>query len=99
MTPPFSGVLCSGHGCGLNVGSHVFRGGFTDTSDVPVSAISSADIGDPASVLGGPGFEMMSLRPSGKVGSGVTVTIVRIPAVADKHPITQCHSVVTVAAP
>ena len=32
-----------------------------------------------------PGSKMMLLRPSGKVGSGVTVTIVRIPAVADKY--------------
>lgn len=51
QTPPFSGVVGSRHD-GVNVGSRVFRAGFTGTRRVLVSAFPSAGIGDPASCLG-----------------------------------------------
>lgn len=51
-TPPFSGVVGSGRGCGVNVGSRVIRAGFTGTRGVLVSAVPSAGVGGPASCLG-----------------------------------------------
>ena len=53
--PPFSGVVGSGRGCGVNVSSRVIRAGFTGTRRVLVSAVPSAGVGGPAPLLGGPG--------------------------------------------
>ena len=54
--PPFSGVVGSGRWSGVNFGSRVFRAGFTNTQRVLVSAVPSASVGGPASLLGGPGI-------------------------------------------
>jgi hypothetical protein len=65
LAPPSSGVIGSGRWRGLNVSSRFIRAGFTSTHAVPVSAVPSAGIGDPASLLGGPGIEVMLLAPAG----------------------------------
>ena len=58
-TPPFSSVVGSGPGWGVNVGSRVIRAGFTGTRRVLVSAVPSAGVGGPAPLLGGPGVEVV----------------------------------------
>jgi hypothetical protein len=91
--PPFSGVRCSGRWCGVNVGSRVFRAGFTGTRGVLVSAVPSAGVGGPAPLLRGPGIEVMlivmGLAPAGQVDRGVEVAISRIPTAAGENPIGQ----------
>jgi hypothetical protein len=74
----------------MNVSSRVIRAGFTGTRGVLVSAVPSAGVGGPASVLGGPGIEgwiLMGLGPAGQIHRGVPVTISRMPAPAGEHPI------------
>jgi hypothetical protein len=44
-TPPFSGVVGSACGRGVNVSSRVNRAGFTGTRGVLVSAVPSAGVG------------------------------------------------------
>jgi hypothetical protein len=76
--PPFSGVVGSGRGCGVNVGSRVIRAGFTGTRGVLVSAVPSTGVGNPAAMLGGPGIEVeivMLLAPAGEIHRGIQVAI------------------------
>jgi len=91
-TPPFSGVVGSGCGCGVNVGSRVNRAGFTGTRGVLVSAVPSAGVGGPAPMLGGPGIQgwiVVFLAPAGQVDRGVGVAINRMSAAAGEHAIGQ----------
>src|SRR3984893_2847952 len=90
--PPFSGVVGSGRGCGVNVGSRVIRAGFTGTRGVLVSAVPSAGVGRPASLLGGPGIPgwiVVFLAPAGQVDRGVAVAVGGMSAIAGENPVGQ----------
>jgi hypothetical protein len=76
----------------VNVGSRFFRAGFTGTRGVLVSAVPSAGVGGPASVLGGPGIVcwiLMGLSPAGEVDRGNVVAIGAMSAPAGEHPVGQ----------
>lgn len=91
-SPPFSGIVGSHSGRGMNVGSRVNRAGFTGTRRVLVSAVPSAGIGGPAPLLGGPGVwrgTVMSLAPAGQIHRRVGVAVGRMSALASKHSISQ----------
>jgi hypothetical protein len=90
--PPFSGVVGSGRGCGVNVSSRSNRAGFTGTQRVLVSAVPSASVGGPASVLGGPGIEgwfSMGLAPAGQIHRRVAVAIGRMSTTTAEHAVSQ----------
>lgn len=76
--PPFSGVVCSGRWCGVNVGSRVVQAGFTGTRGVLVRAVLSAGLGSPASCLGvrGSVVVVVGLAPAGQVGRRVETSVV-----------------------
>ena len=83
-------IVGSGRWCGVNVGSRFIWAGFTGTRGVLVSAVPSAGVDGPASVLGGPGIVvllMMSLAPSRQIDRGVTVPVGGMSATAGEHPI------------
>jgi hypothetical protein len=74
----------------VNVCSRFNRAGFTGTHKVLVSAVPSAGVDSPASLLGGPGFVvmlMMKLAPSGQIYCGVAVAVVRMSAAAAEDPV------------
>jgi hypothetical protein len=74
----------------VTVGSRVFRDGFTGTPRVPVSAVPSAGVGSPASLLGGPGFEVtlvVDLAPASEIDRGVEVTVNGVSASTSEHPV------------
>ena len=76
----------------MNVGSRVFRAGFTGTRGVLVSAVPSAGVGGPASLLGGPGIWwglVLRLTPLGEVGRCVGVSGDAVPVGAGVGPIGQ----------
>src|SRR5271168_1101212 len=89
--PPFSGVVGSGRQCGVNLGSRVFRAGFTGTRRVLVSAVPSAGVGGPAPLLGGPGvwWSVVGLGPAGQVGRGIGVSVGAMPVGAGVDPVSQ----------
>ena len=78
----------------MNVSSRFIRAGFTGTRGVLVSAVPSASVGGPASVLGGPGIEgwiVMGLSAAGQIGCGVGVSVGGMSAAAGEHAIGQCQ--------
>jgi hypothetical protein len=87
--PPFSGVVGSDRGYGMNISSRVNRAGFTGTRGVLVSAVPSAGVGGPAPSLGRPGIEVMRFALTGEVYRRVAVAVSAMSAHAGEHPIGQ----------
>jgi hypothetical protein len=86
----------------VTVGSRVFRAGFTGTRRLPVSAVPSAGVGGPASMLGGPGVEVtlvVVFAPASEIYRGVEVTVNGVSASASEHPVGKCELIVDFAAP
>jgi len=77
----------------VNVGSRVIRAGFTGTRWVLVSAVPSAGVGGPASLLGGPGIGvvllMMVLAPASQVDRSVGVAVCAMSTITCEHPVSQ----------
>ena len=91
---PFSGVVGSGCGCGVNVGSRFNRAGVTGTRGVRVSAVPSASVGGPACMLSGPGIKswiVMGLSPAGQIHCRIGVSVGGMSAAAGEHAIGQCQ--------
>ena len=100
--PPFSGVFGSVRWCGVNVGSRIFRAGFTGTRRVLVSAVPSAGVGGPAPCLevrgSGDGL-VMGVSPTGPVSTAALVSPSgAVSAAAGELPIGQRQRAVAVTA-
>jgi hypothetical protein len=65
---------------------------------VLVSAVPSAGVGGPASVLGGPGIDVLLLiyvrRPSGEIHRGIEISVGGISATAGELPVGEPQIVV-----
>jgi hypothetical protein len=77
----------------VNVSSRFTPVGLTGPRGVLVSAVLSAGIGGPASVLRGPGIEVMLFAPAGEVRGGVGVAVGEISAATGEQPIGKASDV------